>query len=302
MKELVLVPTYQRSDMLAVCLDAIREADSEIPIHVFPDRGTNEREICLRFPGVEHHFTFQHTYHGNTFNVMEALRWAHGQHASMVYIVEDDAIISPDFFAWSRAAFNTPFAAKVFAACGWRYSPDALPPAAAPDILIPWYLSVCCALPKRSLAYIVQHAKPEYYADMAGYLDAAFPQSSRRGTRHYEQDGLCLRVCESLSQVCAWPRTPRATHIGWRGYHMPQGAELEGSLDERIATIKLLLKSPVMLKQLLDSGVPPNIAHCVTCGTPLLTKDTTARTRCLNCFHIEFPALDRVAPSHYYLP
>jgi hypothetical protein len=301
MREICIVPTFQRSDMLAVCLEAIHAADPGMDVHCFPDRGSDERLVCERF-GATHHLTISHNYHGNSYNMLEALKWAYSRptSASVVYVVEDDCIIDPTFFDWARAALA--LRPTLFAACGWRYSPDALPPADGPDILIPWYLSVCAALPRRSLAHILQHARPEYYSDMQRYLDAAYPASHRRGSMHYEQDGLVLRVCESVSGSCAWPRRPRGTHIGFRGYHMPQGHDLSGTLDDRIAVIRLLLKNPDLLSALMAGSAPPEIAHCITCDKPVLTSDQTAFVRCADCFHTEFPGLPRTTPSHYYFP
>lgn len=298
MREVVIVPTYKRSEMLYCCLEAIRVADSEIPIRVFPDRGTDESAICEKFYASQQ-LTVPTTYHGNSYNVLEALKWAYGQQYERVFIVEDDAIVDPTFFSWARAALDKDHD-DLFAACGWQYSPNALI-GEGPDLMIPWYLSVCACIPRRSLYGIVQHARPEYYSNMQSYLDRAYPGSPRRGSMHYEQDGLVLRVCESESKRCIWPRRPRATHIGFHGYHM-DGKAPEGTLEERVAVIKLALANPAMLRALMSGGVTPNVDKCGGCGQPLLTEDKNARVECVTCFHAAHPGLERVAPSHYYLP
>lgn len=297
-RELIIVPTHQRSDMLYVCLEAIRAAEPDIPLHVFPDRGTDETAITDQFNAI-HHLTLQHSYHGNSFNVLEALKWAHSQNPDTVFIIEDDAIVDTSFFHWCRHALTT---LDTFAACGWKYSPDALPPSDGPDLLMPWYLSVASAIPFRSLYGIIQHARPEYYGNMRAYLDSRYPSSHRRGSMHYEQDGLTLRVCEAESKRCAWPRRPRATHVGWRGYHMPQGKELDGTLEDRVAVIKLLMKNPAMLKTMLNGGIPPEISYCKDCRTPLLSTNKSAQCVCVGCFHRVHPDLPRTSSSHYYLP
>jgi hypothetical protein len=298
MRELVIVPTYKRSDMLFVCLEAIRAAEPDIPLHVFPDRGTDEIAICQRFNAV-HHLTLQTSYHGNSYNMLSALAWAYEQHPDTVFVIEDDAIVDPTFFDWCRSALSDK---SIFAACGWTYSPDAFPPCDGPDIKIPWYLSVAAAIPFHSLYGIVQHARPEYYGNMREYLDKAYPASNRRGSMHYEQDGLILRVCESESKRCAWPRRPRATHVGWTGYHMPEGKELHGTLESRVAVIKLLLKNPAMLKTMLNGGIPPEIDYCGECKKPLLSSNLAARCVCVQCFHDLRPGLPVTSSSHYYLP
>ena len=296
MKEMVIVPTFSRSDLLYCCLEAIRRAEPKIPIEVFPDRGTKEIEICTKF-NATHHLTIQHSYHGNSYNMLEALKWAASKGAQRVFVIEDDTIVDPSFFSWCRTALlNHPDA---FAACGWRFSPDAVAED-GPDFMVPWYLSVCSCLPAPSLVSIIAHARPEYYGDMQQYLDSTYPNSPRRGSMHYEQDGLALRVCEAQSQRCVWPRRPRATHCGWYGYHM-DGKPLGGSLEERVRVLKLILENPDILNVLMAGGAAPETASCETCGKQLLTEDKKFRMICSDCFHHDHPELP-VTASRYYFP
>lgn len=296
MKEVCIVPTFSRSDMLWVCLEAIRAAEPNIDLHCFPDRGTDESKVCEQFDAI-HHLTIQHSYSGNSFNMLGALKWAHGQKYDRVFVVEDDAIVDSTFFSWCRE--NLDKRPDVFAACGWQYSPDAKV-SDGPDLLMPWYLSVCACLPRKSVASIIQHARPEYYSDMGGYLDRTYPNSYRRGSQHFEQDGLALRVCESESKRCVWPRRPRATHVGFTGYHMGEHS-LEGTLEERVAVLKLALKSPAILKDLMSGGPAPDMDACMTCGTQLLTKNKNVRVVCCACFHRDHPSLPVTTTDSYYL-
>lgn len=295
MKEICIIPTFERPAMLAVCLEALRSADPSIDLHVFPDRGTNQREICEKF-GAIHHLGWQHTYHGNSFVMLEALKWANSQSCAMVYVVEDDCVVMPNFFKWCRAAIQKH--PGVFAACGWKYSPQALI-GDGPDILMPWYLSVCAAIPKHNLVSIVQHARPEYYSEMREYLDLAYPGSIRRGTKHYEQDGCILRVLESQNKRCVWPRVPKATHIGWHGYHM-SGKPFDCSLEDSIQLIKLALKSPTMLSVLMSGGALPKLGHCDVCKK-LLISSSDLLAVCIECFHGKYTNLAVTSSSHYYL-
>jgi hypothetical protein len=297
MREIYVVPTYKRPDFLYCCLEAIRAAEPELPLMVFPDRGTTEDEVCTKF-NVQQFLTVEHSYHGNSYVMLEALKWAYEMAYERVFIIEDDAIISTDFFSWCRAALHSK--PEAFAACGWQYSPDAIIRESGPDILMPWYLSVCACIPRKSLFGIVQHAHPAYYRDMGGYLDRAYPNSHRRGSRHYEQDGLVLRVAESEGKSCVWPRKPRAIHVGWHGYHT-EGKALEGTLEERVAIVKLASQNPQLLKKLMDGAKPPDVERCAKCQKPLLSENKEAIKLCVACFHSEFPNLPVTTGSHYYL-
>lgn len=282
MKSVVLVPTYDREEFLYCSLEAIRAADPNANIHVFPDRGTDVSSTCDKFSATQH-LTIQHSYHGNSYNMLEALKWAYQDNAryDRIYVVEDDAIINGTFFAWSNEALSK--FPDSFAACGWQYSPDAII-SDGPDIRIQWYLSVCAALPRSSVFSIVQHARPEYYGNMKAYLDRAYPNSPKRGTMHYEQDGLILRVMESESKRCVWPRRPRATHCGFRGYHMSKDRP-EGSLEERVAILKLALKEPALLNKLMAGGKVPDLAKCSRCEKPLISGEKTGIIICASCYH-----------------
>jgi len=297
MREVVILPTYDRSEFLYCCIEAIRAAEPTIPIHVFPDRGTDESAVTCQFDVTEHK-TLQHSYHGNSFNMMEALKWAYQSPSryDRVFIVEDDAIICGSFFKWSREALDR--YPESFAACGWKYSPDAVI-SDGPDLRIPWYLSVCAAVPRSSLFSVVQHARLDYYSDMKGYLDRTYTNSHRRGSMHYEQDGLILRVMESESKRAVWPRRPRATHCGWRGYHMSK-ERAAGSLEERIALVKLALKNPALLSRLMGGAKIPEFRHCEQCNKPLAAEDKESRIVCVDCFHKD-RAVPVTSTDHYYL-
>lgn len=302
MKECVLVPTYKRPDLLSVCLEAIRKADPTIEIHVFPDRGTGAEELAVteKFNAVLH-TTEPHYYHGNTRNMLEMLKWAYYKKYDLVFVVEDDCIIDETFFNWAREALSDPpFGEQPFAACGWLYTPNA-PQVDGPNLLAPWYLSVCCAIPRHNLEKIIYHAKPEYYSNLKLYLDGAYPESPRRGSMHYEQDGLVLRVAEAEGKRFVWPRVARSKHIGWHGYHMPFGKKAEGSLDEQVEVVKMAVADPQILRDLMRGGLPPAIEKCAVCKKILFSQNKDANHVCVDCFHREYPTLPKCAKTHYYM-
>lgn len=296
MRSVVLVPTFQRSDLLFLCLEAIRKAEPEIPIEVFPDRSTDERSICSHFNAI-HHFTLNHNEHGNTVNVCEAMRWATEQRFDRIHVIEDDAIIDQSYFRWCDEVLTKE--SDMFAACGWMYSPSAII-SDGPAIRIAWYLSVCACIPLRSALSIHPHCRPEYYRDMKGYLDQTFPASHQRGTMHYEQDGMVLRVMESVGKRCIWPRRPRATHCGWYGYHM-DGKPLSGTLESRVEALRLIIQDAETLKKVMAGAPLPQIGRCEECGKALMVEGRS-RAVCVNCFHVgkrvDWP---RTSNSCYYL-
>lgn len=297
MREAVAVPTFKRAELLYLCLETIRSIDSKIDIHVFPDKGTgkDEQAISEKF-GTIQHLTWATTYHGNTANLMEIYKWA-STRVDRLFIIEDDAIIEPTFFSWCREALDR--CPEMFAACAFQYSPQALI-GEGPDVKIPWYLSVASALPQSSLQSIAAHATLRYYSEMQEYVDASFPQSPNRGSLHFEQDGLVLRVMQSQSKRCIWPRRPRVTHVGFHGYHMGEN-KMSGTLEERVSLLRLAVKNPAILQQIMSGGQMPNLVNCVRCQKPLVSERSGLLAECVQCFHTEHPAAVKTASSHYYL-
>jgi hypothetical protein len=227
--------------------------------------------------------------------MLEALKWAFHERYDRVYVIEDDALIDRTFFGWCQDAFtNHP---EAFAACGWQYSPNAVK-GDGPDLMLPWYLSVASCLPLSSLAAIVQHAQLDYYRDMKGYCDRTFVSSAYRGTLHYEQDGLVLRVAEAQHKRCVWPRVPRALHCGWYGYHQGD-AKLDGTLEDRVKILRLAVRNPEILRGMMNGAALPTIGKCVACELPLAVERVDDPVLCAECFERRYPGKSLGITQYY---
>jgi hypothetical protein len=301
MRECVLVPTFQRQPFLYVCLEAIRKVEPKIEIHVFPDRGTvaENREACEPF-GVTIHKVKDHQYHGNSYNMVEALKWAYKAGYDRVFVVEDDCIVDGTFFEWSRNALDNPkeWMGAPFAACGWVYSPS-MPQEEGPDLLLNWYLSVCACIPRRSLELIAKHANANYYKNMKKYCDKTFPHDPTVGTLHFEQDGLIVKVANEVGQRCTWPRTARGKHIGWVGYHMTSGKMPQGELKKQVLVVKMALENPDLMQSLMAGNLIPETVECRDCSKLLVSVDNEAALVCAPCFHLKHPDAPRAASGYY---
>lgn len=255
MREIVLVPTYRRPEMLFYCLTMIRAADSEIPVAVFPDRGTStDREFVQVMESFDPETTVaklvpDHDFYGNTYNTMEAFRWAYNSGFERIYYVEDDVMVHWDFFKWHREMHEE--FDDIFASMGWifnRYAPINM------DLLFqPWYYSVGTCFTREKLKLIVEHASPRYYKDMPGYVAKVFADSplnkSYEDTHHYEQDGLIQRILyrDKSQVVCRGMAT--CTHLGFAGYN--KGWEQRdnffgdaNSFEERLQKLSEFLGDP----------------------------------------------------------
>jgi hypothetical protein len=225
-KEIVLVPTYKRPEMLFYCLTMLRAyGGNDLTIAVFPDRGTyNDKEfqdVMSSFDERNTHALFvpDHDYYGNSFNTMEAFRFAYNADCDLTYYVEDDVMVHWDFFHWHRAVQEEE--SDIFASMGWifnHYAPITM------DLLFqPWYYSVGTCFSREKLKLIVDHATPRYYKDMPGYIEKTFAGSvlntGGQNIQHYEQDGLIQRVMDRDHTQVVCRGIASCTHLGTFGYN-----------------------------------------------------------------------------------
>jgi hypothetical protein len=225
----VIVPTFDRPEMLFHCLDHLARSAGgrSVPVRVHVDmRAGNAYDDVIDV--IEAHPEFgvtslgvwssvEHDYPGNSFNLLSAYRRAYEWGAQAVYLVEDDVMVTRDFFVWHEHVH----AAKQ--------------PAASMGVSDPGhgaYASLGVCLTRDTVAAVLKHAVPAYFRDMRGYCARTFPPSPF----DCEQDGLIARVLSG--RTVAWADPPVVSHVGWYGYHRRKTARPVGTLDERIRQVR----------------------------------------------------------------
>jgi len=248
-RECVIVPTFARNHYLHCCLKRIRQQDKRIPIIVFSDRGDDNpelRSVCQEFwAGLE--IAPIHNYYGNSFNVLEALRWAYSQRIELVHVCENDFMQSPDCLDWHRKVHD--LFDDIFCACGWVFNRQA--PIADDLAFAPWFYSPNYSIRRKKLALIVKHANPLYFQNMREYILKTFPnsilhaQGAQENTGFYEQDSIFQYCIEESHGQVAWNGIAKGCHVGaGEGYNRPSGPKFEGTLAERIAQVEELIGDP----------------------------------------------------------
>ena len=105
--DVVIVTCYSRPDYLRLCLDYLSVADGvkDKEIWISIDRGKSLLrefyDVLNDFRDRLNIFTIirpEHNYHGNTYNTLEAYKEAYATDAKYVYLIEDDVLITKDFF------------------------------------------------------------------------------------------------------------------------------------------------------------------------------------------------------------
>ncbi len=268
MKDVVLIPTYLRPEYLQICLEHLAQTTATptskefwicvdqrpdddvrwmLPLQWQHDVLNAWRESLV----IKVIFGVKHSFNGNSFNVMESYKKAYNEPGvRYVYLVEDDVFVTPDFFVWHEAAAE----AEPDSVCSIAYRcsrnsearSDITDPAAyfttARD-----YASIGVRWPKERLEAVLAHAKPQYYANQAGYLLGRF-QNNRFGKNFTEQDGLIMRLMDQEKWFTVWPHVPRCYHMGWYGYHRPRGKRPNGFIEDKIRDIKAVLRDEEKLR------------------------------------------------------
>ena len=247
MRDIVLVPTYDRPEYLYVCLERLFAAEGigDKRVLVFQDShegdgvlGADAYAICEHF-GAEFRSRPVHNYYGNSFNVLRALEEVYRGGAERVYLVEDDVFVTDDFFMW-HDAIMTGAKENVFVSCAsaikgsLEYAingPEVLDESVADPmayhISTHAYSSVGPCFHRRVLQLIVSNL-----CDQKTY-DALAPG--------VEQDILIKRLMRDVGGVSLWPYVPRVYHMGWYSYHRNCGLKFNGTLAQKVEALRWVM-------------------------------------------------------------
>lgn len=256
MNEVVIVPCYLRPELLYCCLKRIREFQPRIEIHLFPDRGTWKDSVIQKLSilfNTDIHIVADHDLYGNTYNTMEAYKWAWHAGFEYVYLIESDVMVHHDFFSWHRKMQEEYREDGLFASMGWVFNRHA--PIVDGEMFQHWYYSVGVCFHRTQLASVIMHATPSYYTDMSGYVRDHFkdsPLNDPQNVAHYEQDGLIQRVLDQEKMQTVSPGIAKCSHMGFVRSYGDSGAgfgyeELfDGRTDfrDRVERIEQLIADP----------------------------------------------------------
>jgi len=215
MKDLVLIPTYYRAEYLQLCLEHIASARGErdLEVQVWHDRRPGDRDVeessrvAGQFTekglpnGVKFIWQRQHCFTGNIYNFLQAYRAAYEINYRYVYLIEDDVMVSADFFDWHEAVQAR---RDYFCSVGWhdirnpkikqqvKDGKYAQNPLANVESAVD-FSSIGVCWKRENLAAIVRHATNLHYNNPVEYLTRTFPNNPLPGNRWIEQAGLIMR-------------------------------------------------------------------------------------------------------------
>lgn len=220
----VIIPCWRKPAFLEATLRLIEKARGAHRLrYLFAiDRGAdpkvNEVIAGFRFLAVSSTIRRSHSYPGNSYNILEALKSVSGpgDPDDLVYVIEDDVFIADDFFEFHVDAHRLDEPFFVSACKGSRkiLASDA-------ERLVyrsSEYRSLGVSFKAHRLGYVVEHATRKYYADMIGYCAKELPDTGLP-IHHVEQSRLIHRVVRKVESWGLFPVKPRAFHAGFIGYN-----------------------------------------------------------------------------------
>ena len=253
--DIVIIPAYFRPEYLSLCLEYLSKAEGA--------RNNKEYWICQDMrPHDEHRYNLQmrwtkevidnsplpvrfiqrqaHNYAGNSYNTLEAYKEAYESEADFIHLVEEDCLVTPDYFTWHGMVQRSEPSAMC--SVGYRCSRnhDARKDITASEAYFTTardYASIGVCWRREKLAPLASHCLSAYYADQTGYIQRTFPGNRFAGD-FCEQDGLIMRVMWETRGFTVWPYVPRCYHLGWYGYHRPNGRRPDGQLKEKVNAIR----------------------------------------------------------------
>lgn len=260
MNELVLVPLWRRAGFARACLLRLSIAHTnyraasgnEVSFRLLLDEGHSSdvewaaTQFARTTRGAEITRRRFRRGRGNSNNILTGLVDADRGGWDRVHIVEEDVFVSDGYFTFHDDAWSLDPEAFAVSACRNQNAED---PGVGPAGVWrhPSYQSLGVSLSADSVASVVKHVVPEYFADMVGYCRRAFPRSVIPAP-HAEQDGLVNRVREAAGGVTLYPTAPRAYHAGFTGYNRSGGKVLAG-LPHEVA-VRLLSMGSAELNEL----------------------------------------------------
>lgn len=257
-KDIVLIPCFKRPEFLAVCLEYLVKAEfAKEHLFIFLlDYGFDKENLKI-IDG----FQFEkqivttpktpYTLGKQSHNLLEGYRLATTLTDGLIYLIEDDIMMSNDFFKWHRLAqqrinFCTVATANNNTKRENGTDLEGFYQGAQTD-----YQSLGVCWQSQVLkTHVLPHANTRYYSNPITYCTQHF--TSIFGEGFAEQDGLIRRIKETLKLPILFAEVPRAFHAGFIGYNRNRGKKIQGNLINRINFVRNVTKSAELMRQQVE--------------------------------------------------
>jgi hypothetical protein len=249
-KQIVVMPTLKRLEMLALALERLaRTNESDLDVRIFADTDANLEELdYVRDNYYPDAMIFHAGPHvdvpSGMWNILNALKQGYETAADLIYIVEEDVLVKPDFFKWHQSAQEP----GILATCGRRMQ-GAL--ASYSQYTNP---GSCFSLDK--LRLVVKHITKDLFNNRRAYMDGVFGRMDEVSDL---DDGLIRRIARFYGLPVKYPDIPKCSHIGFTAYNRYFGwTNNEGDIKYRIEKLRMMLPT-VDMKSRYTHDFEPSI-------------------------------------------
>jgi hypothetical protein len=183
-------------------------------------------------------------------SILLAYKEAYESGADMVFMVEDDCMVTRDFFDWHYAIHSKEECFASVGYCPWTENSD-------PEKYFRShaYCAIGLSFQRKSLEHILPHVNERCFTDPRDYIleNLYYPETSAGSPMpdsDYGQDGLIGRIVlrEGLWNIS--PDFPRCFHSGLYGLNRRQDSPLkEGTWQEQAAELKMRWEDPEWMMQ-----------------------------------------------------
>lgn len=262
MSDVCLIPCYSRPEFLWHCLRNIEKADGveDIQFLFRPDRGYNPEILDVITSFKLDHRTLQTPEDTKAKRIPQLMKqsWSvltgMGMAATiaengLVFYIEEDVMVAPDFFTWCREAVKGRFCSiaseDTNTAANKRPKDNGEPSYDSHGT----YRGIGVCFSADTLRTFVQpHCQANYFLHPWTYLKNNFPQDPLRSS-YCEQDGLIRRIQRSQTSPIAYPFEPKCYHAGYYGYNRRNPNQAKGSVAQRIEEVAKVIYSHEEMKR-----------------------------------------------------
>jgi hypothetical protein len=252
-RDIVLVPCWQRPEMLWHCIDNLCKADGAHAVHIIfrPDSGFDPDNLAVisdhasRLPSYEIQPAPRCPYRRTKLsaNILLGYMQAAARARRYVYLVEEDIMVGRDFFRWHAAVHSK--RPRLFCSIAVRNHNRHVDTPDDPDCFYLTAGDYCswgvCFNRDVLREQLAPHVNLDYLSHPKRYLRRHFT-GSRVSLGFVEQASLLRRIQEAGELPIAYPATPRAFHAGFYGRNRPGG--ISGALEDRVRRLDAMIYDP----------------------------------------------------------
>lgn len=269
MSDIIFVPCCKRPEFLRLCIDQIMKTEEAknmtVLFHVDFHYTAGIMNVIKSYPyPKETIINKRHAFRNKLpVNILEGYRKACEMSSEYVFMIEEDVLISNDFFKWHYRIHEDE--GGLFCSIASKNN-NLNKRLKIKDNLNNYYTSHAtyqslgvCFKKNVIIEHILPHAHKHYYGDNRGYCFKHFPKS-RLGKNWCEQAGLIRRIQETKSMAIAYPFTPRSYHAGFYGKNR-KGRSFTAQKLKLICFDAKLMKQHAIKENYYTDSIPVNLTN-----------------------------------------